>query len=793
MIGAMPVDYEKLGLFYLGKRYDLASSARQAEPILYDSKDLVTHAVCVGMTGSGKTGLGIGLIEEAAIDGIPVLAIDPKGDLANLLLTFPNLAASDFRPWVDPSDAAARGMTPDRLAEEQATTWAKGLAEWDQSGDRIAALRRAAPVRVYTPGSRAGTPLAVLRSLRATSGEDDEDTRSRVTSTAASLLALAGYAELGPHDRELTFVSAILVSAAAATGSADLPWLVQQIQRPSFDRVGVLDLETFYPAKDRQELALRFNSVLASPGFDVWLDGAPLDIGAMLHDAAGKPGIAIVSIAHLGDAERMLVVSLVLNALLEWTRRQTGTGSLRALFYMDEVFGYLPPVANPPSKPPLLTLLKQARAFGVGIVLATQNPVDLDYKALSNTGTWFLGKLQTERDKGRVLDGLEGVTSGLDRGTLDKTLSSLKKRVFLMHNVHDSGPVVFETRWTLSYLRGPLGREELKRAIGPAPAVPAPESPRASAPPPATPASGPRGQKQVLPANVREFYLPAPSPVTEFVPVLYGSARVHYTDTKRGIDTVEDLHVAVPFSDRAVPIDWEHAEPSDATPEDLGGAPPAADSGARYRPLPAAGLDPKRYTAWTKDFEEWVLRAERLMLYAAPALKLTSHAGESERDFRQRLQLAQRESRDAAVQKLRDKYAPKVARLNQRLQSAGDAVAREEQQASQQKTQTMVSMGATVLGALFGRKAVSMSTLGRATTAVRGVGRSVKETQDIARARERQQEAERELKALEAELQEEIAALGATDLDVVLDTIEIKPKRGAVDVRLVALAWKPVQ
>src|SRR5688572_9368138 len=464
MIGPMPVDYEKLGLFYLGKRYELASSARQAEPVLYDSKDLVTHAVCVGMTGSGKTGLGIGLIEEAAIDGIPVLAIDPKGDLANLLLTFPNLAPSDFRQWVDPSDAAARGVTPDQLAEDQASTWAKGLAEWDQSADRIAAFKRAA-VRVYTPGSRTGTPLALLRSLRGTANESDEAASARVTSTAASLLALAGYVELGPHDRELTFVSAILTSAAAATGSADLPWLVQQIQRPSFDRVGVLDLETFFPATQRQPVALRFNSVLATPGFDVWLDGARLDIGTMLFDAAGKPGVAVVSIAHLGDAERMLVVSLVLNALLEWTRRQTGTGSLRALLYMDEVFGYLPPVANPPSKPPLLTLLKQARAFGVGIVLATQNPVDLDYKALSNTGTWFLGKLQTERDKGRVLDGLEGVTGGFDRATLDKTLSALRSRVFLMHNVHESGPVVFETRWTLSYLRGPMGRDEIKRAL----------------------------------------------------------------------------------------------------------------------------------------------------------------------------------------------------------------------------------------------------------------------------------------------------------------------------------------
>jgi hypothetical protein len=797
----MPVDYEKLGLFYLGKRYDLAASARQDDPLLYESKDLVTHAVCVGMTGSGKTGLGIGLIEEAAIDGIPVLAIDPKGDLSNLLLTFPSLSPSDFRPWVDPADAAARQLTPDQLAERQADTWRKGLEEWDETPERIARLKGAAPVRVFTPGSRAGTPLALLQSLRHPTGENDEDARTRVSSTAASLLALAGLGELGPHDRELTFVSAILASAAAGSGTADLPWLVQQIQRPSFDRVGVLDLETFYPAKDRQDLALRFNSVLASPGFDVWLDGAPLDIASMLYDASGRPGVAVVSIAHLGDSERMLAVSLVLNALLDWTRKQTGTGSLRALFYMDEVFGYLPPVSNPPSKPPLLTLLKQARAFGVGIVLATQNPVDLDYKALSNTGTWFLGKLQTERDKARVLDGLEGLTGGMDRATLDRSLSALRSRVFLMHNVHDAAPVVFETRWTLSYLRGPMSRDELKRALGmssPTPqaarstTTPSQEAPPASsgvagAPAATAPASV---TKPILPAAVREFYLPSTGAATDAYPVLYGSARIHYTDAKRGIDTVEDLHVTVPFSGGAVAIDWDQAAPADASPDQLATAPPSP--GLRYAALPPAGLDAKSYPAWTKDFEQWVLRAERLTLYSAPSLKLTSAAGESERDFRLRLQQAARESRDAAVEKLRARYASRVARLTQRVQSASDAVQREEAQASQQKTQTMVSVGASVIGALFGRKLASLSNLGRATTAARGVGRAVKETQDIARAQEREQEAEAELKALEAEIAEHVAALGAgADAAVPLETIEIKPKRSAVDVRLVALAWKP--
>src|SRR6478609_1589204 len=454
--------FEQLGLFYLGKQYDLPARRRRDDLVLYDAKDLVTHAVCVGMTGSGKTGLGLTVIEEAAIDNIPVLAIDPKGDLSNLLLTFPSLTGSDFAPWVDPSDASARGLDPDAFAAQQADTWKKGLAEWGEDGDRIARFKAAANVTVFTPGSRAGTPLALLRSLASATDEDSENSSARVASTADSLLALAGVTDAEGHTRERTLLATIL-ARATAEDAADLPWLVRQIQRPSFDRVGVLDLETFFPAKERQELALRFNSVLAAPGFDVWLEGVPLDPGAMLYGSDGKPRVAIVSIAHLGDAERMLVVSLLFNALVEWTRRQPGTTSLRALIYMDEVFGYLPPVANPPSKAPLLTLLKQARAYGVGIMLATQNPVDLDYKALSNTGTWFLGKLQTERDKARVLDGLDGVAGGFDRATLDSTLSALGSRVFLMHNVHEHEPVVFETRWTLSYLRGPLGRDELRK------------------------------------------------------------------------------------------------------------------------------------------------------------------------------------------------------------------------------------------------------------------------------------------------------------------------------------------
>jgi hypothetical protein len=475
------------------------------------------------------------------------------------------------------------------------------------------------------------------------------------------------------------------------------------------------------------------------------------------------------------------------------------------MLYMDEVFGYFPPVQNPPSKAPMLTLLKQARAFGVGIVLATQNPVDLDYKGLSNTGTWFLGKLQTERDKARVLDGLEGVTSGLDRKQLDATLSGLRGRVFLMHNVHESAPVVFETRWTLSYLRGPMGRDELKRAAGSQTAPVAAgrhatsvaatqtrpsEQPGTSTPTPRARTAAGSGSKPILPASVPEYFVNAAA--EKWQGVLYGSARVHYADAKLGVDTTQDLNVTVAFVEGAVPVDWDNAQPATEKPEDLLSSAP--NSSSAFAALPPAALDGKKYTTWTKDFSQWVLRAERLTLFTAPSLRQTSQPGENERDFRARLGHSGRESRDAAIEKLRASYAPRVARLQQRVQSAQQGVSREETQAAAQRTQTMVSVGATVLGALFGRKAISAATLGRATTAVRGVGRSLKESQDIGLAQQKLAEAEAELKALNDELAEEVAALTATDGSAVdVQTIEVKPKRGGVDVRLVALAWIPAE
>src|SRR5688500_15162417 len=421
-------DIEKLGVFYRGREVDRATGKATATPVLYDSRDLTTHAVCVGMTGSGKTGLFLSLLEEAAIDAVPAIAIDPKGDLGNLLLSFPELRAEDFAPWVDPTTTGSAA----------AETWRKGLADWDQDGARIARFREAVDIAIYTPGSEAGRPLSVLQSFTAPSSEQRLDAgalRDRIGSTVAGLLGLAGIEADPIQSREHILLATLFDRAWSAGRDLTLAALIQGIQKPPFDKVGVFELETFYPAKERMQLAMALNTLIASPGFAPWMKGEPLDIQRLLFTPEGKPRISIISIAHLGDAERMFVVTLLLGETVAWMRRQSGTSSLRALLYMDEIFGYFPPTAMPPSKRPMLTLLKQARAYGLGVVLATQNPGDLDYKGLSNCGTWLLGRLQTERDKARVLDGLEGASTAagatFDRARTETILSSLGNRVFL--------------------------------------------------------------------------------------------------------------------------------------------------------------------------------------------------------------------------------------------------------------------------------------------------------------------------------------------------------------------------
>jgi hypothetical protein len=794
--------FEKLGLFYLGRRHDIATGTTLDEPVLYDSRDLVTHAVCIGMTGSGKTGLCLGLIEEAAIDGVPVIAIDPKGDLGNLLLTFPGLSAAEFRPWINEDDARLAGLDEDAFAAKQAATWAAGLQSWGQDAARIERLRKSADFTIFTPGSRAGRPVSILSSFGAPSPAEREDTEllaERASGTATSALVLAGV-DAPPRSREHSLVAALLSDAWQRGASLDLASLIRAVQSPPFDKVGVVDLESFFPAKERFALAMQLNGVLAAPGFEVWLEGEPLDPQTLLYDATGRPRVSVFSIAHLGDAERMFFVSLLMNQMVGWMRRQSGTTSLRAILYMDEILGYFPPVSNPPSKAPLLTLLKQGRAFGLGVVLATQNPVDLDYKGLANTGTWFLGRLQTERDKARVLDGLEGSGGGLDRAETDRLLSALKKRVFLLHNVHDSAPTVFETRWTLSYLRGPLSRDQIKAltaqrrepSAAPAPAAAAPAAAAATPSAAPAPAAVARGSgRPVVPPGVEEFFLPADGAAAplHYEPGVLGAARVSFSDRALGVDTTSEVLYLAPVSDDAIQVDWSRARKLDLTPADLLRQP--EDDSADFAPLGAAG-QAKKYSAWQKAFARWLAQNERVELLRHPELGVAAKAGESERDFRIRLQHEGRAARDEAIEAVRRKYAPRQAALAERLRRTEQAVEREQQQASDSKMQTAVSMGATLLGALFGRKAVSVGTLGRATTTARGVGRTMKEASDVKRATETADSVKAAAAALEGQLAEDIAAVAAKfDRDVELERLPLAPKRGQVEVHFVALAWSP--
>jgi hypothetical protein len=804
-------DFEKLGVFYLGRLYDWEAKKPKSDLVLYDSKDLVTHAVCVGMTGSGKTGLCLALIEEAALDGIPALLIDPKGDLANLLLTFPGLRPEDFRPWINEDDARRKNLSPDDYARQQAELWQKGLASWGEDGARIQRLRDVADFAVFTPGSNAGIPLSILKSFAAPPPairEDEELLRERIGTTATSLLGLLGIDADPIKSREHILIATILDAAWRQGQALDLAGLIQQIQTPPMKRVGVLDLEAFFPSKDRFALAMSLNNLLAAPGFGAWMEGEPLDVDTLLHTPAGKPRVAVVSIAHLSDAERMFFVSLLLNQVVGWMRAQSGTTSLRALLYMDEIFGFFPPVANPPSKTPLLTLLKQARAFGVGVVLATQNPVDLDYKGLSNTGTWFIGRLQTERDKARVLDGLEGAAGGagkgFDRAGLERILSGLSTRIFLLNNVHEDHPVVFETRWVMSYLRGPLTRTQIKTLMDARRATPA-ASPaaaaRAAAPPEArtaaaapAPAAG-AGQRPLLPPDIPQQFVPArrtaPAGSTLlYQPMLFGSAQVRVVDTKSKIDVSRDVTVLTPITGEAVPVAWDQAAAVGFTSSDLV---PAAEGDAAFGELPAAAAKKKSYEGWSRDFAGWLLQSQKIELLRSPSLKVVSKPDESERDFRVRLQESTREERDRASEALRQKYAPKQAALQERRRRAEAAVARESEQVKQQGIQTAISVGATILGAFLGRKSINVGTIGRATTAARGAGRVLKETQDIGRAKETVAAVDQAIADLDAQFKAEADALGArTDpLTEPLETIALKPTRQGISVRLVALAWAP--
>jgi hypothetical protein len=808
-------DYEKLGLFYLGKSHDLKARANTQDLVLYESKDLTTHAVCVGMTGSGKTGLGIGLLEEAAIDGIPVIAIDPKGDLGNLLLTFPELRPSDFLPWVDPDEAARKQLKTEDFAAQTAERWRKGLADWGQDGARIGRLREAVELAIYTPGSNAGLPLTVLRSFDAPPPalvSQADAYRERIASAVSGLLALLGMVVDPISSREHILLANVLDHAWRAGHDIDVAGLIQAIQSPPFQKLGVLDLEAFFPAKDRFALAMKINNLLASPGFAGWMEGDPLDVAGLLYTPEGKPRLSIVSIAHLSDNERMFFVTILLNEVLAWVRTQPGTSSLRAVLYMDEIFGYFPPTANPPSKTPMLTLLKQARAYGLGVVLATQNPVDLDYKGLSNAGTWFLGRLQTQRDKNRVLEGLEGASTAaghaFDRKQMDEALSGLGNRVFVMNNVHQDNPVLFQTRWTLSYLRGPLTREQIETLMAPKKQALAAARAPAAAPGAAARTVGtvpssagvalpapPTISRPVVPPDVPEFFLPprARSQAGEsllYRPALLGVARVHYTEKKGGIDHWETLTLLRQL-DEAPSVDvWSGSEPFDDAVPELDKAP---EAGARFTALPGECSRPKNYTEWTKSLKNFIYRERTLPRWICPTLKQSSQAGESEREFRLRLVQASREERDQKVEELRAKFGPKLEAIQEKIRAATDKLEREQAQATKSNWDATIAMGSSVLGAILGRKPLSKTNVTRVATAAKAAGRTLQKRGGVSQAADSLDDLRDRYTKLQTEFRDEIELLDAAlrPEALKLEPAPVRPRKTDITIERVVLAWMP--
>jgi hypothetical protein len=799
-------DYEKLGAFYLGKDYDLDKGKLQEGLVLYDSKDLTTHGVIIGMTGSGKTGLGIALIEEALIDKIPVIAVDPKGDLPNLLLSFPQLRAEDFRPWVNEQDAVLQGLSSDEFAAEQAKTWREGLARWGQEPGRIARLQDSADFSVYTPGSNAGLPVSILRTFApppAAILADSDLLRERIQTTTTGLLALIGTEADPLTSPEHILIANILESTWAEGRGLDLAGLIHAIQSPPFASLGVMDLDLFFPAKERFALAMRLNSLLAAPGFESWLSGEPLDISSMLFTDQGKPRLSIFTINHLSDGERMFFLSILLNEILGWMRMQPGTSSLRAILYIDEIFGYFPPVKNPPSKAPLLTLLKQARAFGLGVVLSTQNPVDLDYKGLANTGTWFIGRLQTDQDKERVLGGLEGASAGtgFDRGQAGELLAKLGKRVFLLHNVHENKPAIFQSRWALSYLRGPMTREQIKLLmaarkeresdlIPPLPAGQATAATAASRGKEAAGLSPVASQPPLLRSEIEVFYL-APSGTGHglvYYPAVIGQVEVHYSSARDSVDETKTVALAVQLEEGPIALDWDNSVELGLYKLQTAPLP-----GAEFADLPAVANEVKSYSNWSRDFLRWVRVNRALTLSRSERFNQTRGVNESEGEFRARLSHAAREQRDLEIEKLRRKYSSKFTTLNDRLRRAEQAIAREEEQAKSKTVTTVISFGTAILGAFLGRKAISATSASRMGTAMKSAGQMQKEKMDVTRARETAEAIREQLNQLELQLQGDIQKLEETydPASEELKEIKVNPKTTDMSLRLFGLAWMP--
>ena len=827
--------------FYLGRLFDSKSGKTTTQSVMYDPADLTTHAVVTGMTGSGKTGLCIGMLEEAALQGIPAIIIDPKGDLTNLLLHFPDLVPQDFQPWIDPDLARRAGETIEQAAAAASQAWTKGLSDWGIDHERILALKNAAEFAIYTPGSDAGIPVSVLSSLAAPEidwNSNREILREKISSTVTALLGLIGMTDIDPiQSREHILLSNLFENAWSQGQDLELTELILQTQTPPFDKLGAFPVDAFFPPKDRMGLAMQLNNILAAPAFETWREGQSLDIAKLLFTQDGRPRHSIFYLAHLTDAERMFFVTLLFSAVEAWMRSQSGTGALRALVYMDEIFGYLPPINNPPSKQPLLRMLKQARAFSVGLLLATQNPVDVDYKALSNAGTWIIGKLQTENDKNRLLDGLQSAAGGASRSTLDQLISGLGKRVFVLHNVHAKAPVLFQTRWTMNFLAGPMTRTQIPalnqlvgaKLIAPEPIKPVDASAK-SQPVEAAPASGPGLEaatvktviaasvpsavksststsgvqtKPTLPAGVAEYFLPQTYSLPEafnaakqsmsadakiqsvmYKPALLSSAQIRFLDRKMGVDSNLVRSALVEKPDRSGVVRWDDFPYNGPSLDKLDISPtPGAHFGMIDMPL----NDAKRMSAMQKDFTDWVYRNSSVKARVNQALKVSAGPDVSPADFMKACADAARDARDAELEKATGALDRKIKALEDKMAREERELQQDQVELNQRKTEgaaNLLELGAGFVGLTRKKSITSQFTKQRLTEQAKA---NVEESvQAIAQYK-------KDLAALQQERDQTAAEINGRWGQVVNDISEVTvtPKKTDIYVNLFGVAWMP--
>lgn len=780
-----PDAHERLDLFYLGREIDPASGKTADAPFLLKSRQLTTHAAIIGMTGSGKTGLGVALLEETALDHIPAIVIDPKGDMANLLLAFPELAPADFAPWIDPDEAARQNMSPERLAEETASRWRKGLAEWNQDGERIRRLKAAAEFAVYTPGSATGRMVSVLAGLDAPPADllaDRDTVTGLVNAAVSSLLGLVGIDADPMQSREHVLLATILLDAWEKGQSLELPALIAAVAQPPVSQIGVFPLDSFFPPDKRMDLAMRLNTLAASPSFAAWMQGEPLDIDNLLRAPDGRPRVSIFSIAHLSDSERMFFVTLLLGRVIGWMRRQPGGSGLRALLYMDEIFGYFPPNGNPPSKQPMLLLLKQARAFGLGIALATQNPVDLDYKGMANIGSWFVGRLQTRQDQDRVVAGMGDGLPGFDRERLRALLAGLKGRQFLLCSAHMPAPLLFGTRWTLSYLKGPIAPGDLAALQGAGDAFPA----SAAAPPAATGEAGFSPTKPVLAGAITEYFADAHGGESGYRAAALGLAHVRHVDQRRGIDRTGKIALLAPLPPDGGPVPWNEAEDWPDSVEDLR---TDAPENVRFAALPPAVSARKNFNDEAKRLTEHLYRSCALKIYRVKKLGLESGPDEDEAAFRERLADALEEKKAAAAAAIEQDFARKEQQIAARLQRAQAKLDKESNDVRAKGLETVISVGSALLGGLLGGRRGGVT---RTTQGMRNAGQFLKERQDVQLAKEEVARLEQELETLSADKAAKLHALDdewAPDA-VAVETIAVTPRKSDIfDVR-VCLLWR---